>query len=52
MQETWVRSLGWEDPLESEQLSTPVLLPAESHGQWSLAGTVRGIAKSRTSLSY
>ena len=38
MQETWVRSLGWEDPLEKEWQPTPVLLPGESHGQKSLVG--------------
>ena len=36
-QETWDRSLGQEDPLERELLSTPVL-PGEFHGQRSLAG--------------
>ena len=36
--ETWVQSLGWEDPLEKEQQSTPVFLPEKSHGQRSLAG--------------
>ena len=25
MQETWVRSLGWEDPLEKRKLHAPVL---------------------------
>ena len=41
----WVRSLGWEDPLEEEMAihsskwqSTPVFLPGESHGQRNLAG--------------
>ena len=38
MQETWVRSLGWEDPLEKEMATTPVLLPGEFHGQKSLMG--------------
>ena len=38
MQETWVRSLGQEDPLEKEMATTPVFLPGESHGQRSLAG--------------
>ena len=38
MQETWVRSLGGEEPLEKEWQPTPVLLPGESHGQRSLAG--------------
>ena len=38
MQETWVRSLGWEDSLEQGMQPTPVLLPGEFHGQRSLAG--------------
>ena len=32
MQETWVRSLGWEDPLEKRKLLTPVFLPGEFPG--------------------
>ena len=36
--ETWVRSLGWEDPLEKEWQPTPILLPREYHGQRSLVG--------------
>ena len=32
-----VHSLGQEDPLE-EDMATPGFLPAESHGQRSLAG--------------
>ena len=38
MQETWVQSLGWEDPLKKEWLPTPVLLPGEFHGQRNLVG--------------
>ena len=38
MQETWVRFLGWEDPLEKKRQPTPVFLLEESHGQRSLAG--------------
>ena len=38
IQETWVHSLGWEDPLEEEMTTTPVFLPGEFHGQRSLAG--------------
>ena len=38
MQETCVRSLGQEDPLERNWPPTPVFLPGESHGQMSLAG--------------
>ena len=37
MQDTWLQSLGWEDPLE-EGMATPVFLPREFHGQRSLAG--------------
>ena len=37
-QETWVRSLGWEDLLEKEWLPTPVFLPGEFYGQWRLVG--------------
>ena len=32
MQETWVQSLGWEDPLRREWLSTPVFWPCIVHG--------------------
>ena len=38
MQETWVRSLGWENPLEEGMQPTPIFLPGESHGQRSLVG--------------
>ena len=37
MQETWILSLGWEDPLEKWQ-PTPVFLPGESHGERNLVG--------------
>ena len=32
VRETWVRSLGWEDP-RGESLSTPVFWPGEFHGR-------------------
>ena len=35
MQETWVLSLGWEDPLEKERLRTLVFWPGEFHGLYS-----------------
>ena len=35
MWETWVQSLGWEDPLRKEQLPTPVYWPGEFHGLYS-----------------
>ena len=38
MRETWVLSLGWENPLRRERLLTRVFLPGEFHGQRSLAG--------------
>ena len=38
MQETWVQSLGSEDPLEEEMQPTPIFLPEKSHGQRSLVG--------------
>ena len=33
MRETWVRSLGWEDPLEKGK--APVFWPGEFHGLYS-----------------
>ena len=51
MWETWVQSLGREDPLEKEMYSTPVFLPGESHGWRSLVGYSPRVAKSRTRLS-
>ena len=38
MQETWVWSLGWEEPLEKGRLPTTVFLPKEFHGRRSLVG--------------
>ena len=35
MRESWVRSLGWEDPWRRERLPTPVSWPAEFHGLYS-----------------
>ena len=36
MRETWVRSLGWEDPLEEGLATHSNILAGESHGQRSL----------------
>ena len=36
-QETWVRPVVWEDPLEKE-MATPAFLPEKYHGQKSLVG--------------
>ena len=38
MQETQVRSLCQEDPLEKEMTTTPVFLPGKFHGQRNLQG--------------
>ena len=39
MQETWVQSLGWEDPLEKGMANhSSILQPGELHRQRSLAG--------------
>ena len=38
MQETWVLSLGGEDPLEKGMQPTQVFLPGKFHGQRSLVG--------------
>ena len=36
MQETWVQSLGWDDPWRRESLPTPIFLPGEFHGLQSM----------------
>ena len=38
MQETWVRFLSWEDPLEEGKATHSSILSEESHGQRSLVG--------------
>ena len=35
MWDTWVRSLGWEDPLEKGKATTPVCWPGEFHELYS-----------------
>ena len=37
-QETWVRSLGWEDPLEEGMATHSSILAGIAHGQRSLVG--------------
>ena len=41
MQETWVPSLGWEDPLEKGTTTHSLFWPGEFHGLY----TVHGVAK-------
>ena len=48
MQENWVRSLGWDDPLEEGWQPTPIFLPRDKGAWWA---TVHGVAKSGTQLS-
>ena len=43
MRETWVQSLGWEDPLEKGKATHPVFWPGEFHGH--------RVSKSPTGLS-
>ena len=38
MRETWVRSLGWEDPLEKGKATTLVFWPGEFHGLYNVKG--------------
>ena len=47
--ETWVRSLGQEDPWKRKWQHTPIFLPGEFHrGGWQV--TVPRVAKSQTQL--
>ena len=52
MQETWVRSLGWEDPLEEDMATHSSIfawkIPMGREAWWA---TVHGVAKSWTQLS-
>ena len=52
MWETWVQSLGWEDPLEEGMAGYSSILawriPMDRDAWW---GTIHGVAKSWTRLS-
>ena len=45
MQETWVQSLGWEDPLKKGKATHSSILA------WRIPGLFHGVAKSWTLLS-
>ena len=45
VQNTWVQSLGQEDPLEKEMATHFGILPGKSHGQRGLAGYSPGGCK-------
>ena len=52
MQELWVLSLGWEDPLEEEMATHSSILAwriPKNRGSWQ--ATVHGVTKSQTPLS-
>ena len=38
MQETWIQSLSWEDPLEKGMATKSSIYPGKSHGPRSLVG--------------
>ena len=42
MQETWIQSLGWEDPLEEGSATHSSILAWTIHGQRSLTGCSPG----------
>ena len=46
MRQTWVQSLGWEDPLEKGEATHSSILA------WRIPWSLHGIAKSQTQLSY
>ena len=49
MRDTWVQSLGWEDPLEEGTATRSSILAwriSMDRGAWQV--TVHGVAKSRT----
>ena len=50
IRETWVRSLGWEDPLEKEKATHSSIWPGESHGLCSLWGHKESDTTERLSL--
>ena len=51
MQETWVPSLGWEDPWRRDRLPTPVFWSGEFHGLCSPWGRQESDTTERLSLS-
>ena len=50
MQGTWIRSLGWEDPLEKEMATNSSIIAWRiAWGAWQAMD--HGVEKSRTQLS-
>ena len=52
MWDTWVRFLGWEDPLEKERLPTPIFWPGEFHELHSPWGRKGSDMTEQLSLSH
>ena len=52
MRETWVRSLGWEDPLERGRVPTPVFWPEKFHGLYSPWSHKESDGTEKLSLSF
>ena len=48
IQETWVRSLGWEDPLEKEMSTHSSILAWRIPGRGAWQAIVHGVTKSQT----
>ena len=48
MQETWVQSLGWEDPLKKETAPHSSILAWKIPWRRSLVGCSHGVTKSQT----
>ena len=51
MQETWVRSLGWENALEKGKDTHSGILAGEFHGLWSLKGWKDPLGKGKATHS-
>ena len=51
MWETWVQSLGWEDPWRRERPPIPVFWPREFHGLYSPCGLKESDMTEQLSIS-
>ena len=47
MQEPWVQSLGWEDPVEEGMATHSSILHENPHGQRSLVGSLQSMGLQR-----
>ena len=52
MWDTWVQSLGWEDPLEKGMAAPPIFWPGEFHGLYSPWGRKELDTTERLSLHF